>query len=244
MTHVVAGVDGCRGGWICVLRNVEPPLCERVVLAAAFSEILNHPGKPAIIAVDIPIGLPEKISGAGRECDVLARLKLGKRAAAAVFAVPARPALMETDYRRACATALTHSEPPRQISKQMFNLFPKIREVDGVITRALQGRIFECHPEAAFWAMNGEAALHEPKKLKGREHPPGLELRRALLREQGYGQAFLREQHLPRSKAGQDDFLDACACAWTAARIFRGEAIRFPPHPPLDAKGLRMEILV
>ena len=27
------------------------------------------------------------------------------------------------------------------------------------------------------------------------------------------------------------------------ARIVRGEAIRFPSAPPLDAKGLRMEIL-
>ncbi len=151
--------------------------------------------------------------------------------------------IAETDYRRACDAAMAHSEPPRQISKQMFHLFPKIREVDAVMTPALQQRVFECHPELAFWTMNGRAAPHEPKKLKGREHLPGLEQRRALLSAQGYDEAFLRDQHAPRSKAGPDDFLDACACAWTAARILRGEAIRFPPDPPLDAKGLRMEIL-
>ncbi len=235
MTSVVAGV-------FCVLRNVEPPYRERAFFVSTFSEILEHADQPSVIAIDIPIGLPEAIAVEGRECDALAKLELGKRRSA-VFAVPARAAIAETDYRRACEAAMAHSEPPRQISKQMFHLFPKIREVDMVMTPALQQRVFECHPELAFWAMNGKATAQEPKKLKGRENLPGLEQRRALLGAQGYDEAFLWDQHAPRNKAGPDDFLDACACAWTAARIFRGEAIRFPPDPPLDAKALRMEIL-
>jgi predicted RNase H-like nuclease len=53
----------------------------------------------------------------------------------------------------------------------------------------------------------------------------------------------LRETKFRAAIASGGDFLDACACAWTAARIVRGEATRFPDAPPLDAKGLRMEIL-
>ena len=51
-------------------------------------------------------------------------------------------------------------------------------------------------------------------------------------------ESFLREARFPRSQAGSDDILDACACSWTAARIFRGGAISFPADVPVDAKGL------
>ncbi len=242
MRVTVAGADGCRGGWICVLRDLEPPYNERAFLAKTIGEVLNHPDTPTVIAIDIPIGLPDRITGAGRECDLAARANLGKRASA-VFAVPARSALAETEYRGACAAALAASDPPRQISKQMFHLFPKIREVDAVMTPALQNRVFECHPELAFWAMNRREPLGEPKKLRGRINGPGLEQRRALLLSAGYDERFLLETAFRRADAGMDDFLDACACSLAAARIYLGDAFRFPKQPPLDGKALRMEIL-
>jgi predicted RNase H-like nuclease len=122
----------------------------------------------------------------------------------------------------------------------MFHLFAKIREVDGAITP--QACVFECHPEAAFWAMNERTPLAEPKKLRNRLHSAGLEKRQALLITHGFSESFLREARFPRSQAGTDDVLDACACVWTAARIFRGEAMSFPAQVPVDAKGLRMAI--
>ncbi len=242
MRATVAGVDGCRDGWVCVTRHVEPPLSERAFLVKTIGEILNHADAFAVIAIDIPIGLPERISGAGRDCDAAVRKVLGRRASS-VFAVPARAAVEERDYRAACSAAMKRSEPPRQISKQTFWLFPKIRETDSMVTPPLQSRVYECHPEAAFWAMNGQIPLQMPKKLKGRACGPGLEFRLALLVAQGFCSRFLRETKFRPKEAGADDFLDACACAWTAARIHRGEAFRFPQVPPLDAKGLRMEIL-
>ena len=45
-----------------------------------------------------------------------------------------------------------------------------------------------------------------------------------------------------QSQIEPDDFLDACVLAWLAGRIATGEAERLPAEPPLDAKGLRMEI--
>ena len=180
MTATVFGVDGCRGGWVCVLRQVEPPFKERAFLASCFDDVLNHSACPSVIAVDIPIGFPEHITGAGRECDCAVRKLLGKRSSS-VFAPPARAVLSETDYRRACAAALATSDSPRQISKQMFHLFAKIREVDCSITPDSRNRVFECHPEAAFWAMNERTPLAEPKKLRGRLNSAGLEKRQALL---------------------------------------------------------------
>jgi predicted RNase H-like nuclease len=240
MTAIVAGADGCRGGWLCVLREADPPFREQAFVTKNIGGLLDHPSAPAVIAIDIPIGLPER--GAARGCDLAARRLLGPRAAS-VFLVPARPAFGAADYAGACAAARAASDPPRGISKQMYHLFPKIREVDGLMTPALQARVFECHPEAAFFAMNRRQVLREPKKRGGRLHGPGLDLRRALLMAQGFSENFLSGATSQRGGAGADDFLDACACAWTAARIFRGEAIRLPEVPPLDAKGLRMEIL-
>ena len=40
-----------------------------------------------------------------------------------------------------------------------------------------------------------------------------------------------------------DDILDALVALWTAERIARGSAISIPAQPPLDAYGLRMEMV-
>jgi predicted RNase H-like nuclease len=90
--------------------------------------------------------------------------------------------------------------------------------------------------------MNERTPLAEPKKLRNRLHAAGLEKRRALLTKHDFSHSFLGEARFPRSQAGPDDVLDAYACAWTAARIFRGGAISFPADVPVDAKGLRMAI--
>ncbi len=53
---------------------------------------------------------------------------------------------------------------------------------------------------------------------------------------------FLASFYMSRLKAGQDDFLDACACAYAAQRIAKGEAVQMPQEPDRDGRGLRMEI--
>src|SRR5215468_1247445 len=95
-----------------------------------------------------------------------------------VFSVPSRGAIAAEDYREACRIALGTSEPPRKVSKQLFMLAPKIREVDAVLREntTLARRVFEVHPEVAFWRLNGKSALSEPKKVKSRPYEPGLAL--------------------------------------------------------------------
>ena len=254
---LVAGVDGCPGGWVVVTRTIDDPTTAIIHQVADFAAVLALPGLAGVIAVDMPIGLPERGGIGGRPADVEARGRLGARQSS-VFSVPARAALMEADYARACAVAAAYSDPPRRVSKQMFHLFPKIREVDALMTPRLQARVVECHPELAFWAMAGERALLLPKKVKSRAHGPGLDERRDLLARAGYGVAIVGggdgvthgSTHGVRYGAmtgstpgfGPDDLLDAAANSWTAARIATGSARRFPADPPLDARGLRMEI--
>src|SRR5258708_26078260 len=61
----LAGVDGCRAGWIAAF--VRPQGGEvRLRVVPRFAEVTAAREAPAIIAVDIPIGLPEQaVPGGG-----------------------------------------------------------------------------------------------------------------------------------------------------------------------------------
>jgi predicted RNase H-like nuclease len=237
----VAGVDGCRGGWMVALRRLDTPADLAFCLVRTFAEIIALPEAPVVIAVDMPIGLPDRIGPGGRGADRAARANLGARQSS-VFAVPARSAVMEVDYRTACGASLLSSDPPRKISKQAFNLFPKIREIDALMTPALQNRVVECHPELAFWSLNGRAPLAHPKKVASRAHPAGMAERRALLARAGYDTAAFDRVRCSTATVGVDDVLDAAANSWAAARIAAGLAQRFPTTPDVDSRGLRIEI--
>ncbi|HWJ74968.1 MAG TPA: DUF429 domain-containing protein [Kaistia sp.] len=236
MTGWVAGVDGCRAGWIAVLLpEAGPP---QVFVTQRFADILAHETEPGIIAVDMPIGLPDSVGPGGRGPERLVRAKLGERQSS-VFAIPPRAAVMASDFAAATAASLAASTPPRKVSRQAFGLFAKIREIDALMTAPLEARIYESHPELAFWQLNAHAPMTLPKKVRGKSNPPGLAERRALLVRLGYDAGLLST---PPRGAGLDDLLDAAVLALIARRIARGEAMSFPAEPERDAKGLRMAI--
>ncbi len=235
----IAGVDGCKSGWVAVLRNLEDPRDLRLAVFPAFSELLAHDPYLSIIAVDMPIGLPERIGPAGRGPEKAARRHLGERQSS-VFSVPSRAAVYETDYRQACDTAQRTSEPPRKVSKQCFYLFPKIREIDALMTPELEDRVFEVHPELAFWRLNGEREMSLPKKVKSHTSPKGVDQRRDLLVSRGLAASFLDQK--PPKGCGRDDLLDAAANSLIAERCFKGIAEPFPDPFARDERGLRMAI--
>ncbi len=236
-SQTVAGVDGCPAGWAVVLRSDGAgELAFRVVPDFAAVLALSDVD---VIAVDMPIGLPEQVGSGGRGAERAVRPMLGPRQSS-VFSVPSRAAVMEVDYVQACATALATSDPPRKVAKQCFALFPKILEIDALMTPALEARVFEAHPELGFWRLNGRRPMSLPKKVKSAASRPGLDERVALLVAHGFTPAFLN-QPLPRG-VGRDDLLDAAVLSLTAARIAAGAAMSFPPEPERDGKGLRMAI--
>lgn len=237
----VMGIDGCRGGWVATIRALEGDGAERTV-SRDLASLLRLPDIVAV-AIDMPIGLPDRIGPEGRGPEKALRPLLGARQSS-VFSVPARSAVYAADYAQANRDSLASSDPPRKVSKQCFFLFPKIRELDGLLRAdaALAARVHECHPEGAFMAMNAMQPLTEPKKVKGQVAVAGMaERMRLLTAVAGFEPGFL--ETVPPG-AGQDDVLDSAACAWSAARIARGEARSFPEAYATDPFGLRIVIRI
>lgn len=237
----IAGVDGCRSGWIAALAPADDISDPEVHIVSAARDLASAPHGAALIAIDMPIGLPDRIIGSGRGPEQLVRPLLGARQSS-VFSIPARAAVEADSYRAACVEALRCSEPPRKVSKQGFFLFPKIRELDGWLRAdaAMRGRVFESHPEVVFRALNGGRPLPEPKKVKGRVWPAGMAFRRMLLARAGVGGRALAAP--PPRGAGEDDLLDAFACLVSARAIRDGRAQSFPDPPMRDAHGLPVAI--
>lgn len=234
----IAGVDGCKGGWIAAIADLagETPPVVRVV--SAFRDLLST--TPTLIAVDMPIGLPDRIEGSGRGPEQLVRPLLGQRQSS-VFSIPSRAAVEAQDYGEACRLALAASQPPRKVSKQGFHLFPRIREIDTLLRAEphLRERIREVHPELAFATMN-DGPLAHPKKIKGRVNEAGMAERRALLIAQGLSQETVRAR--PPRGAGADDMLDALAAFIVARHIAAGCGRPFPDPPGRDSHGIPIAI--
>lgn len=229
------GLDGCKAGWVGVLLDPEGRTPPRVQLFATLREALETPENPAIIAIDIPIGFETSPSGAGRECERLAR-KILKGRASSVFSSPLRGTLAARTHAE--AIALNRAAGGPGLSAQSFGLFAKLREVDAVMTPALSARVFETHPEAGFARLNGAALTHGKKTAEGRAE------RLALLARHGVSNDVLDPHPYPRTRCAPDDVLDAAMCAVTALRILRRQAESLPEDPPVDARGLPMRIVL
>jgi predicted RNase H-like nuclease len=231
---ILAGIDGCKAGWLCVIRDTTTGRIQ-VHLLPHIRELLALKPGPNIIAIDIPIGLPD--SGP-RNCDREARQRLGTPRGSSVFSAPIRPMLRATSYEQACR--IGERVDGRKISRQTWNILPKIREVDEFLrgNSDRRFRIHEVHPELCFWYWNGNCAMQFGKKSK-----EGRAEREVLVRDH-YGDAdILAPRSLPRGFAN-DDLLDSFAALGTAERIAAGTAIRLPNDPIIDSVGLMMEIVV
>lgn len=234
----IAGVDGCPGGWVAVIRAVgglEPGNGPRIAVFATIAGFLAAEPALAAIAIDMPIGLPAVIAGPGRAPEKAVRRLLGARQSS-VFSIPVRAAVEQTDYRAACSAALAGSQPARKVSKQGFLIFPKIREVDVVLrgTPGLDERMIETHPEVVFRQIKGSLLLYPKKTAEGRAE------RRALLLQAGFSPELV--DHRPPAGAKADDLLDAIACSWVADRHASGHAKPWPDPFERDDFGLPMAI--
>ena len=228
----VSGVDGCRGGWFIVSRNIEDRQLSSELLPS-FQDVIFEKSK--IIAVDIPIGFLGKAQKGGRACDKQAREVLGWPRQNSIFSPPVRGALECLAYEDALKANKRSSPEGIGISRQSFGLISKLREADALMTPSLQRRVRESHPELCFTKLNGKP-IKQSKKT-----PEGSAIRKRLLKTVGFEEVILNVSY-PRSKVQPDDILDACVLCWMAERIVMNEAKTLPSDPARDSKDLRMEI--
>lgn len=177
---------------------------------------------------------------------------LGQRQSS-VFSIPSRRAVEavlnsgipdDEKFRRCCAIARETSAEGKAVAKQAFGIFPKIAALDAWLRAnpSLASRVYECHPEVSFWAMNGDCEVPQAKKVKHRLNEEGFRLRQDLLRRHGFDGGIATPALARHLGAGLDDLIDACAACWTARRIGSGRARFFPDPPERDAYGLPIAI--
>ena len=121
----LAGADGCPAGWMTAFVNLRDGEV-RLRVVPAFAAIATAPEAPAVIAVDMPIGLPARIGPGGRGPERAVRPLLGARQSS-VFPVPSRDAIYALTHPDACRVALLTSDPPRSVQMQLFRIAPRIR---------------------------------------------------------------------------------------------------------------------
>ena len=235
MTTVI-GVDGCPKGWF-YFRSDSDVISSGV--AGDFAELVEGLPQGARVFIDIPIGLIDSGSD-GRECDRLARRALGSPRSSSVFSAPAFPVLTATSYDEAKSKSFEVTE--RMLSRQAFAIVPKIKEVNEYLAANRNSSIVvrEVHPELCFWGLNGGVVMqHAKKKLTGYNERLQL-LQKFLPNAQALVQEPLNKHK--RSAVARDDIIDALVALITGCTA-DDKLLTLPANPPLDLRGLAMEIV-
>lgn len=231
---VLAGIDGCPGGWLCVLWSLDVDRLEAHLLSR-IDEVVALDPRPDLVMIDIPIGL---MRFGSRQCDLEARVLLGWPRSSSVFPAPIRPVLAATSYAEACSIGMKNER--KKLSRQSWAILGKVHEVDTFLRSnpECQGWIREVHPEVSFWCWNSRTPMGHGKKSA-----LGFAEREKMILDH-FREAYLRlRTNVPSGQFGRDDLMDAFAALWTAERAHSGKALVLPPNPPRDEYGLRMEIV-
>jgi len=236
------GVDGCRGGWLAAMSDgVDGAVSWRQL--TSFRELYDD-GDADVIAIDIPIGLPDAGS---RACDREARRLLGARRAS-VFAAPIRPVLGCATYAE--ARDVLARLGGASMSAQAYGIVRAVRDVDECVTHSDDDRVVETHPELAFVTLARATGRTPP--AYGKKTSAGHAERLALL-SAVWADAAALVASAPRPAAA-DDAADALVCLWVAHRWARGERhtlgdgsrdarrlpMRIAPDPRSDAEREKM----
>jgi predicted RNase H-like nuclease/8-oxo-dGTP pyrophosphatase MutT (NUDIX family) len=221
----VLGVDACPGGWVGVV--IDPDRRASVFVApeiAGLVELVREQHDVSVVAIDIPIGLPDT---GGRRADAEARRALvGK--ASSVFSTPVRAAVEAATYEEARAANLAATDGRTSVSAQAYALSEKVLQVDAWVRGRPGARVIEVHPELSFATMTG-APVQQRKK-----DAAGVRARREALAAHGIvAPAWFRGAGF-----GEDDLLDACAVAWTAVRHALGVSESYPEVPEVFSDGI------
>lgn len=226
----VLGVDACSAGWVGVLLGPEGrPTVHVAATIADLVAMVRETVEPAVVAIDIPIGLPDH---GGRRADAEARRELvGK--ASSLFSTLTRSAYESATYEQARIANVT-ATGGTSASAQAYALRTKILDVDAWVRSGPRTEVIEVHPELSFARLAGSPVLASKKD------PAGASARREALRAHG----LVAPAWFKGSGFAEDDLLDACAAAWSAARHDHGASESFPTEAEIFSDGIPAAIRV
>jgi predicted RNase H-like nuclease len=140
----VLGVDACLAGWVGVLLGADGRVTVHVAgsISALLAQV-REGAEVAVVAIDIPIGLPDE---GEREADRLVRA-----------AVPGK----ESSVRGARSRRVYGSDPDYDV------LGPKVLEVDAWIREGPGARVIEIEPELSFARLVGNPILVAKRTEEG-----------------------------------------------------------------------------
>lgn len=155
---LAAGIDGCKGKWLGIGLSEQT---NHIQLFNHISEICAFFRETDRILLDMPIGLAESPADRRPEPELRRYLK-GK--ASSVFNAPCRQALNESDH--STASAVNRKYLGKGLSRQTFNIMPKIQEVDRFLEMnpEWKDRLWESHPEYCFSLLNKGVPIAENKQ--------------------------------------------------------------------------------
>jgi predicted RNase H-like nuclease len=242
---VALGLDGCRSGWIAAIAygSVEQPTGTGLKRFDGIEDLLawreSQRSRP-IVAVDVPMGLPDHVGV--RPCDAEARARLGSRWMC-VFEPPDR-ALYSHDFESAGAIVWARqADDPKAVfhvlTQQGIQIMSKIEQVDRVLLAnpSREAWLIEVHPEVSFRELAQE-------DLPRKKSSAGKKRRQALLQQEfdDIGEQLADVPWL-RKEVAYDDLLDAYVSLWSALRFARGHHVELGAGET-DSCGLCMRMIV
>ena len=231
--NYIAGIDGAKCGWVCISAHINNLKNPKFFFAKTLTQLIND--KIDLVLIDMPVGLDMFNKKGGRKVDQLARKKLIRRKSS-IFNAPSRLTLKANSYDEANKLNKKYG---LGLSKQSWNLVPKIKELDLILKSKKKTKIYESHPELIFQEMNN--GFLEFKKKEKR----GIDERYKILINNGFESNFIKE-FLQEKKRNynSDDFLDACALFWSAKRTLKGKNFNIPLEPTIDSQGILMQMKI
>ena len=217
----VIGIDGCRAGWITtkILNNqsISFQIIENLNDDYLKQSNLSH------IGIDIPL----ELSHTGKRLAEVEARGLLKKRACTIFSPPTLNALSTKNYIDACE--VNFKECGKRISKQSWNLFPKIIETHKFLENNSISKleVFEVHPELSFMAMNDMNLVQASKKTD-----IGREIRIKLIQKffPKFSFESVRNEY-KKNQALDDDILDSVSVLWSTQRIVDNIANFVPKDP-------------
>ena len=207
------GIDGTRNGWITAEYTGET---WKIEFYEKLSEIQFEEA-----LIDIPIGLPKDST---RKCDKEARDFLAPERHYSIFNCPVRDAVYANSYAEACD--INEEKTGKRISKQAWNIVPKIKEA---YKEAQKRNLKESHPEVFFKSLDKDSFIESKSSEKG------LRDRKEVLKR--FGDISMIDDFEGKD-VSEDDIIDAMVLSLGS----EFELENIPKDPDKDSEGLEMSI--